>query len=152
MDRASWKPERHRLEAAPDFTASRTLGKLNPPQHAWCAATSRLLAIASAVPRPGLKVFLLPFGAPGDNPPCMRHRPFGIAGDRHRLPLLVRALHRGLRCIGNLFQHLDDPPTPRDPRPRRPRNAHQRLPAGMDVDMLRSDLLLALAAVTVEGL
>jgi hypothetical protein len=39
---------------------------------------------------------LLPFGAPGDIPPCIRQRPFGIAGDRHRLPLLVRAPHRGL--------------------------------------------------------
>jgi hypothetical protein len=38
-----------------------------------------------------LKAFLLPLGAPGDRPPCTRQRPFGIAGDWHRLPLLVRA-------------------------------------------------------------
>ena len=29
-------------------------------------------------------------------------RPFAIAGDRHGIPLLVRAPHRGLRCMGNL--------------------------------------------------
>jgi hypothetical protein len=38
---------------------------------------------------------LTPFGAPGDIPPCGRQRPFGIAGDRYRLPLLVRARQRG---------------------------------------------------------
>ena len=27
---------------------------------------------------PRLRAFLLPFGAPGDIPPCIRHRPFGI--------------------------------------------------------------------------
>jgi hypothetical protein len=45
-----------------------------------------------------LSAFLFPFGAPGDGPPCIRQRPFGIAGDRHGLPFLVRALHRLLRC------------------------------------------------------
>jgi hypothetical protein len=39
------------------------------------------LAIASAVYRPCLNAFMLPFGAPGDIPPCNRHRPFGIAGE-----------------------------------------------------------------------
>jgi hypothetical protein len=29
--------------------------------------------------------------------PCIRQRPFGMAGDRHGLPFLVRAPHRGLR-------------------------------------------------------
>jgi len=29
---------------------------------------------------------LFPFGAPSDAPPCVRQRPFGIAGDRHGLP------------------------------------------------------------------
>jgi hypothetical protein len=46
-----------------------------------------------------LKAFLFPFGAPEDSPPCIRQRPFGIAPDSHRLPLLVRAPHRRLRCI-----------------------------------------------------
>jgi hypothetical protein len=41
---------------------------------------------------PCLKAFLLAFGAPGDRPPCIRQRPFGIAGDWHGLPLLVRAV------------------------------------------------------------
>jgi len=40
---------------------------------------------------------------PVDFPPCIRHRPFGIAGDRHRLPLRVWAPHRRLRCNGNLL-------------------------------------------------
>ena len=47
---------------------------------------------------------MLPFGAPGDIPPCIRQRPFGIAADRHGLPLLVRAPHRGLWCMGNLLR------------------------------------------------
>jgi hypothetical protein len=34
---------------------------------------------------------------------CIRHRPFGIAGDWHRIPFLVRAPHRRLTCIGNLL-------------------------------------------------
>src|SRR6266567_4920414 len=66
-------------------------------------AISRRRAIASAVYRPCLNAFLLPFGAPGDFPPCIRQRPFGIAGDRHWLPLRVRAPHRGLRCMGNVL-------------------------------------------------
>jgi hypothetical protein len=36
------------------------------------------------------------------------------------------------------------------PTPRRLDHPHHRLPAGMDVDMLHRDLLLALAAVAVE--
>jgi hypothetical protein len=47
------------------------------------AETERRRAIASAVYRPCLRAFLFPFGAPGDIPPCIRHRPFGIAGDWH---------------------------------------------------------------------
>jgi hypothetical protein len=65
---------------------------------------SRRRAMASAVYRPCLKAFLFPFGAPGDGPPCIRHRPFGIAGARHELPLCVRALQRGVRCMGNLLR------------------------------------------------
>jgi hypothetical protein len=30
-----------------------------------------------------LQTFLLPFGAPVDRPPCIRHRPFGIAACWH---------------------------------------------------------------------
>ena len=32
-----------------------------------------------------------------------RQRPFGVAEDRHGLPLLVRAPHLWLRCMGNLL-------------------------------------------------
>jgi hypothetical protein len=45
------------------------------------------------------EAFLLPFGAPGEIPPCIRQRPFGIAADRQPLQLLVRAPHRG-ECTG----------------------------------------------------
>src|ERR1700738_3727404 len=59
---------------------------------------------------------MLPFGAPGDIPPCIRQRPFGIAADRHGLPLLVRAPHRGLWCMGAalfvLFSFYVSPPPP----------------------------------------
>jgi hypothetical protein len=34
---------------------------------------------------------MLDRGAPGDIPPCGRQRPFGIAGDRYRLPLTPRS-------------------------------------------------------------
>src|SRR5262249_11680311 len=55
---------------------------------------------------PCLKAFLFPFGAPGDGPPCIRHRPFGIAGAWQGVPFLVRAPHRGLRCIANLLRKV----------------------------------------------
>ena len=37
------------------------------------------------------------------NQTCIRQRPFGIAADRQGLPFLVRAPHRRLRCMANLF-------------------------------------------------
>jgi hypothetical protein len=37
------------------------------------------------------------------------------------------------------------------PSPRRPDHAHRRLTAGMNVDMLHRHLLLAFAAVAIEG-
>src|SRR6476660_9634460 len=52
-----------------------------------------VLAMASAEYGPCLRAFWLPPRSPGDRPPCMRHRPFGMAGDRQRLPLRVRAPH-----------------------------------------------------------
>jgi hypothetical protein len=60
------------------------------------AAIFRRASIASAEYRPCLNALVLPLGAPGDFRPCSRHRPFGIAGDWHRLPCLVRAPHRCL--------------------------------------------------------
>jgi hypothetical protein len=53
--------------------------------------SSRILrrpAIASALYRPCLKVFRLPLGAPVDRPPCIRHRPFGIAACWHGSPVV----------------------------------------------------------------
>jgi hypothetical protein len=41
-----------------------------------------------------LEAFVLPLGAPGDFPPCRRHRPFGIAGDCTG-SLSLSALHIG---------------------------------------------------------
>ena len=64
---------------------------------------SRLPAIDRLEGFPCLKAFVLPTGAPGDAPPCIRQRSFVIAGDRHGIPLLVLAPHRGLRCMGNLL-------------------------------------------------
>jgi hypothetical protein len=43
------------------------------------AEVSWRLLIASAAYLPCLNAFSLPFGAPGDVPPCIRHRPFFIA-------------------------------------------------------------------------
>jgi hypothetical protein len=65
----------------------------------------------------------------------MRQRPFGIAGDRHGLALLVRAPHRLLRCMGNLLcmglilRFLSIP------SPRGLHSAHHRLAAGMHMDV-----------------
>jgi hypothetical protein len=43
----------------------------------------------------------LPFGAPGEGPPCIRHLPFAIACDWHGLPLSVFAPQRFDRCMSN---------------------------------------------------
>src|SRR3979411_551081 len=114
------------------------------------AANSRRSAMASAVKRPCLKAWLLPVGAPGDAPPCIRQRPFVIAGEWHGVPVLVRARQRGLKCMGNLlcmglYLRFRSIPTPRCPD-----HADHRLPAGMHVDVLHHDPLLTLAAVAVE--
>jgi hypothetical protein len=46
---------------------------------------------------------LVSLGAPVDLPPCIRQRPFFIAGDRHDSRVRFdRAPQRGLRCIGRL--------------------------------------------------
>jgi hypothetical protein len=106
--------------------------------------------MAFALYRPCLKAFLLPLGAPGDRPPCSRHRPFGIAGDRHPLPLLVRAPHRRLRCIGDLLCMGLILKFRGNPSPRGPDHADDSLTAGMHVDVLHRHLLLALAAMPVQ--
>ena len=79
------------------------------------AAISRRRSIACAVLRPCFKAFLLPFGAPGDGPPCIRQRPFFIAGDWQGLPRRVRARHRGAWCMGKcmgLFLRFRCEPSP----------------------------------------
>jgi len=87
----------------------RPRGRYTTSSAAWLiirisAFRSRRRSMASQVKRPWRQLPLaLPFGAPGDFPPCIRHRPFGIAGDRHGLPLLVFAPQRGDRCMGNGF-------------------------------------------------
>ena len=85
----------------------------------------------------------------------MRHLPFGIAGDRHGLPLalLVLAPQRGLRCMSDLLcmgliLRLGVTPTSRRVR----HGPDDRLTALMDVDVLDRDLLLPLSPVSIQGL
>ena len=71
-------------------------------------------------------------------------------GDWHCIPVLVRAPHRRLRCMGNLlcmglFLRICLMPSPRMLHV-----ANNRLPTCIDVDMLDRDLLLAFAAMAVE--
>jgi hypothetical protein len=81
----------------------------------------------------------------------MRHLPFGIAPERHGLPLLVFAPQRGDWCIGKLVRMGLFLLVVRHPTPGLDRT-HNGLTTGMDVDVLNRDLLLALAAVTVQRL
>src|SRR4051794_9333299 len=80
----------------------------------------------------------------------MRHRPFGIAGERHGLPLRVFAPQRGLRCMDKwlcigLFPSFSDalPPGLNSP--------NNGLPTFVHVDVLDRDLLLTLTSVSVQG-
>lgn len=61
------------------------------------AFNARRWAMDSALQYPCFQALRLPFGAPGVLPPCIRHLPFGIAGERQGVPFLVRAPQRGLR-------------------------------------------------------
>lgn len=56
---------------------------------------NRRISIADRDQYPCFQALLLPFGAPGDFPPCRRHLPFGIAGDWQAMPERVRAKQRG---------------------------------------------------------
>ena len=61
-----------------------------------------------------MKAFLFPFGAPGDGPPCIRHRPFGIAGARHEFPhnhTVTRAKSDAL-LIGRIYDDRGNRMTP----------------------------------------
>src|SRR5215475_589497 len=79
----AWLPQ-YQIDARGYTTSCRAM-RIN-------AAMDRRLAM--------LRAFLLPFGAPGDSSPCIRQRPFFIAGDWHWLPRRVRARHRGAWCMG----------------------------------------------------
>jgi len=93
---------------------------------------------------------VLPMGAPlPAAPPCIRHRRFPrTAGDWHGFRSGSGHPHRGARFMGS-FSRCASPllsaPTSRGD------GTYDRLSAGMDVDVLDSDVLLTLAAVTVEG-
>lgn len=94
-----------------------------------------------------MNAFLLPLGAPGDGPPCIRHRPLAIAGDRQGLPARVRAPHLSARCSMGLILRFRLAPAPRSFN-----HPDDCLSSGMHVDVLHCDLLLALAAVSVQRL
>jgi hypothetical protein len=116
------------------------------------AESCRRVSMASQVKRPCRKLpFAEPFGAPGELPPCIRHLPFGIAGERHGLPVLVLAPQRGDRCMGNRLCMGLSLMFIRDPSPGLD-GTDDGLPARVDVHVLDSDLLLSLAAMPVQGL
>ena len=71
-------------------------------------------AMAAAVYRPCFRAFLLPLGAPGDLPPCIRHLPLVIAGARHGVPIRVlRSFQTRLRlCVPHGVQLLCKSPPP----------------------------------------
>ena len=107
---------RNRLAARLLFQDAAHLARLAQEQGDAAAMSDGLGGVAAVLE----EAFLLPFGAPGDAPPCIRQRPFAIAGDWHGVPLRVRAPQRGLRCMGNLlcmglFLRFSCVPTPRLP-------------------------------------
>ena len=111
---------------------------------------SRRSLIASAVYRPCFKAFWLPSGGPDDLPPCIRHRPFDIAGLQHgrRVRLLI-ASQRGAAwalCMGLIFAFIGRPP------PFVLDRTDNSLPAAVNVHVLDSDLLLPFAAMAIQRL
>ena len=91
----------------------------------------------------------MPFGAPGDGPPCILQRPFGIAGDWHGLPLRVLAPHLGAWCISKsirLILWLSESPTPLGPDV-----ADNGLSALVDMHVFDGNLLLTFSTMPVEG-
>jgi hypothetical protein len=75
-------------------------------------------AFAPLLKCPCFQAFLFPLGAPVDLPPCIRQRPFRMAGDRQRPSLRVFAPHRRLSsiasrlCMGLTFGFSLHPPPP----------------------------------------
>src|SRR3954452_10644431 len=64
---------------------------------------SRRDVIASAVQLPCFSALLFPCGAPGDFPPCIRQRPFFIAGDWHHSRSTSHVLRISAEAHGNLL-------------------------------------------------
>ena len=85
------------------------------------------------------------------DPPCILQRRLPhTAGDRHGLPLRVRAPQRGVRCIGNCSGGISFLLRFFAVHFRRVHDTDDSPTAGVDVDVLDRDLLLALAAVAIE--
>jgi hypothetical protein len=108
------------------------------------------MVIASAVYRPCFKAFLFPFGAPGDGPPCIRQRPFFIAGDWQGFPLLVLAPQRGLDCMSKSMGLSFD--FGRRTSPRRLVDVANNGIVCVDRDVFHRDRLLSCSAVAIEAL
>lgn len=114
-----------------------------------------LIALRCVIPsrpyKPCLCALRLRLGAPGDVPPCMRHRflPL-IAGDWQGVPWRVFAPQRGLVCMGNLLC-MGLFPCFCATSPLCIYVAHYGLSAGVDMHMLNRHLLLAFAPVFIEG-
>jgi hypothetical protein len=121
---------------------------------ATCGSTSQLLdGVQLPLPysaRALARAFLFPFGAPGDVPPCIRHRPFFTAGDWHGLPRRVRAWHRDAWCMSHLLCMGLFLCFRCEPSPRALDVADYGLPAFVNVDVFDRHLLLALATVPIE--
>ena len=84
-------------------------------------------------------------------PPCILQRRLPrTAGDRHGFPLRVRAPQRSVLSLGNLSRCIRFLPFLLHVR--RVHGTDDSLTAGVDVDVLDRDLLLALAAVAIQGL
>ena len=81
----------------------------------------------------------------------MRQRPFGIAGERHGLPLRVFAPQRGLRCMDS-WLCIGLIPSFSDALPPGLNGADDRLAAFMHMDVLDRDPLLTLSSVSVQRL
>jgi hypothetical protein len=92
----------------------------------------------------------LPLGAPGEPPPCIRQRPFAIAGDWHCWPSAfgLRIGGSGARAIcfargcSSFFRRV--------PSPGALDCADDCLSTGVNVRMLQGDRLLSLSAVTIH--
>src|SRR5262245_18601063 len=110
--------------------------------------SSRRKAMALAVYHPCFSAFLFPLGAPGDDPPCIRQRPFGIAGDWQGLPLRVFAQKRGLDCRSKWCGMSLD--LGGCGYPRRLVDFSDDGVVGVDGDVLDGDLLLTRPAMAVE--